>query len=31
MDLKTIPKHRKHILFCKKLAYVDHKTYKNEL
>ena len=31
MDPKTIPKPCKYILFCENLAYMDHKTYKNEL
>ena len=31
MDPKTIPKPCKHILYCRKLAYMDYKTYKKEL
>ena len=31
MDPKTIPKPCKHILYCKNLASMDHKTNQNEL
>ena len=31
MDHKTTPEPCKHILHCKNLAYMDHKTYKKEL